>query len=74
MPTTYIETLYFIKDLEERYIQARKLVFKLTPGTEDYNEVIGIVQRAWKALHSRNESVDTFSSQRNELSSSGYRG
>jgi len=72
--TGYIDSLNFIKDAEERYSTARKYVFTLTPGTDDYTEVIGIVQRAWKQMHSRTDRVDTFKNERNELASSGYRG
>ncbi len=72
--TSMVDSLYFIKDNEERYWTARELVFKLVPGTEDYNEVIKIVQKAWRLMHSKSESHDTFSNERRVLAESGYTG
>ena len=70
----YIDSLYLIKDNEERYWTARELVFKLKPGTKDYSEVIKIVQKAWMQMNDKNESRDTFAPERNVLSESGYTG
>lgn len=70
----YISSLDYITDAEERYTTARRYIFTLTPGTDEYSDVLRIVQRAWKEMCGRTETVDTFADARNELASSGYRG
>ena len=72
----YIDSLYFIKDAEERYSEARSYLLKhLTPGTPDYFEVLRIIGQARKEMILGSlQIIDTFSNERQELAESGYKG